>query len=220
MKERDELGELLALVVHDLRNPVATISANVSYVKEAAPPESRDLLEALDDVEIATADLTRGLEQLGWIARWMSQRAAVPGSPGDARAAVREGVARLGDEEVSTELPDIAVEVVVAGEPLARLVELLARNSRKHARTPVTVHLSESGVLEVRDGGTAVGEDLRPKLFTMGGQQEVKGRVDGRYARVVGLLAARAIADGMGVPLKVEGDDGAVAFRVDLTPRE
>src|SRR5690242_3411124 len=58
MPSRQALGDVFALVVHDLRNPTATISANLAFVREvlgSTPDEmsSVDVQEALDDAAIA-----------------------------------------------------------------------------------------------------------------------------------------------------------------------
>lgn len=216
MSEDKEIGDLLALVVHDLRNPVATISANVSFVREVGGMEDTDVSEALDDVEIALADLTRGLEQLGWVGRWISGKPAIEGSTGDARISVEQAVRKVGGD-VRVELPEVAVPVGGAGAPLARLVELLVRNAQQHARSAVVVRLTEDATIEVQDEGRAVGDDLREQVFTLAGQQEIKSRADGRYSRVVGLLAASAIAEGMGARLEADGEDGAAVFRIRLS---
>ncbi|MGE0789130.1 MAG: sensor histidine kinase [Sandaracinaceae bacterium] len=215
----DPLGEMIALVVHDLRNPVATISANLSFVRDVAGVEDPDALEALDDVEIALADLTRGLEQLSWVGRWMGGTPAADAAPGDVRQSVEQGVRRSGSD-VAIELPDAPIEMRCAGQALTRLVELLVRNATSHAKPDsVRVSVSAEGsgaTIEVRDGGSAVGHDLRPHIFTAEGQQLAKGRIDGRYSRVVGLLAARALADAIGAELAAGGEDGAAVFTVRL----
>ncbi len=220
MSERSELGDLLALVVHDLRNPVATISANLSFVREVSALGDTDVVEALDDVEIALADLTLGLEQLGWVGRWVSQKVALDGSPADARESVEAALRRIQNGDVTAELPDGPVPVALGGAPLTRLVELLVRNSLRHAKSPVVVRLTTDAVIEVQDQGRAIGEDLRAQVFTLTGQQEIKGRADGRYSRVVGLLAASVLAEGIGAQLEAGGADGAAVFRVRLSPGE
>jgi len=212
------IGDLVALIVHDLRNPVATISANVSFVREVAPDVHTDANEALDDVEIALGDLGRGLEQLGWVGRWLSGKSAADESPGDARGSIEEALRRVADDDVTASSPDEPVSVHGGGAPLARLIELLVRNSRQHAKGPIIVRLTPDAVIEIEDRGRSVGADLREKLFTLPGQLEIKTRVDGRYSRAVGLLAARALADAMSAELEVGGADGAAVFRVRLSP--
>jgi signal transduction histidine kinase len=213
------IGDVLALVVHDLRNPVAMLSANLSFVQEVLDVQDPDAAEALEDVEVAVGELTRGLEQLGWVGRWLGGGAALEGAPGDARAAVQAGIARVG-ARVPADLHDGPLSVAAAGGALERLVELLLRNALKHAPEPtVRVALKDAGEevhLEIRDGGPAIGRDLRERVFTLRGQRDLKGRADGRYSRVVGLLAARALADALGARLEADEADGEAVFRVRL----
>lgn len=220
----ESLGRLLALVVHDLRNPVATLSANVSFVREVGACTDPDVTEALDDVELALGELMRGLEQLAWVGRWIASQPAMEGGEGDLRPPVRSGVqkatAPLVDPLVEIVLPTEPLNVRIGGGPLSRLVELLVRNSLAHAKSAVVrVEAREEGdyaILEVMDDGVAVGVDLRAGAFTMEGQQALKGRADGRYSRAVGLLAGRALADAIGAEIEAGGTDGAAIFRVRL----
>lgn len=218
------MGRLLALVVHDLRNPVATLSANVSFVREVGTPADPDVVEALDDVELALAELMRGLDQLAWVGRWLASQPAMEGGEGDLRPPVRSGVQKATapstDPLVELVLPTEPLNVRIGGGPLSRLVELLVRNALAHAkRAKVRVEARDGGdhaIVEVIDDGVAVGLDLRDAAFTMEGQHVLKGRIDGRYSRAVGLLAGRALADALGAALEADGSDGAAVFRVRL----
>lgn len=211
-----QLSDLLALVVHDLRSPVASISANLSFVREVAGTANQEVGEALDDVDVAVTSLTRGLEHLGWVGRWLSREPAPAGAPGDARASIEEALRRVGGEGASAELPAAAVRVRAAGEPLTQLLEVLVGNSRQHAKGAVVVRLTPDAVIEVQDTGRAVSADLRAHAFTMAGQHRIKGRRDGRYGWMIGLLAARALADAIGAELEADGVDGAAVFRIRL----
>lgn len=218
-----DVGDLLSLVVHDLRNPVATISANVAYIRDVARMDDSSAYEALDDVEQALGDLARGLEQLSWIGRWMGGRASQRVPDEDVREAVRRGV-ELAGGAARVELPPSPVGLPAGGDALTKLVELLVRNARSHgapSSAEVELVTDREGVrLRVLDDGQAVAEELRERIFSPRGQQEAKGRSDGRYSRAVGLLAARAIADSLGATLTAEGVDGAAAFVVRFQPAD
>ncbi len=215
----EEIAELLALMIHDLRNPAATVSANLSFIRESVREADVDALEALEDVETAMGDLARGLEQLSWIGRWLGGERALEAGPGDARASVQAAVHRIG-RAVAVAVPDEPVEVAAGGNALSRLVELLVRNALAFAdaRT-VLVVLAKDGehvVVEVRDGGRAISDELSTQAFTLAGQSVIKGRADGRYSRAAGLLAARVLAEGLGAELDAGGADGAAFFRARL----
>ncbi len=222
MSERasdEAIAELLALVVHDLRNPVATLGANVSFARDAGPEDAQDVQEALEDVETAIGELARGLDQLAWIGRWLGGAAALDASAGDVRSGVRTAAHRTG-AQLRLSLPDEALEVRAAGNALTRLVELLARNALTFAdRASIEIAAwaeGDSVFVEVRDAGRAVAADLRAHVFTVPGQGAIKGRADGRYSKVAGLVAARSLADALGAELSAGGEDGAAFFRIRL----
>lgn len=214
------IGALLGLIVHDLRNPTSTIGANLAYLREVGPGEDRDAREALEDSEVAVADLMRGLEQLAWISHWFRGEQVTQVSDGDVASALRAAADKHNSMDVRVEAPEGLR--ARGGGTLARLLEVLLANSAQHARkTPVrlTAEQGERGVVvQLQDGGAAIHPDLRTKAFTLDGQQEIKGRVDGRYGRAGALFAAHVLAISMGAQLEAAGEDGAAIFRIVLPP--
>ncbi len=74
-----------------------------------------------------------------------------------------------------------------------------------------TVRVYQRGnrvVIEVHDAGEAIAPELRKGAFTLEGQQALKGRVDGRYSRFVGLFAAAVVLDGVGGTIEADGEKG------------
>lgn len=216
-----DFGHLLGLVVHDLRNPMSTIGANVAYLAEVGVAVSGDAEEALADTETAVGDLTRGLDQVAWIGRWLSGDPAVKSADADAVTAVRTAAEREKSLGIELDLPSEPLRVR-GGGALPKLVEVLLSNCAQHARrSPVHLSVRREGDavwVELRDGGAAIAPELRERAFTLAGQQDLKGRMDGRYGRVAGLFAARVLADAMGARLEADGVDGAAIFRIRLEP--
>lgn len=228
MPSRQALGDVFALVIHDLRNPTATISANIAFVREvlgSTPEEmsSVDVHEALDDAAIALRDLMRGLEQFSAIARWIAGEDVVAKTPGDAGAEVRGFVNRLVGASVTHEISDEPMPIVGAGGAVARILDMLVANSQQHAPSkPIKITAAPIGsnvVIEVHDGGAAIAGDLREAAFSFEGQSLLKGRSDGRYGRVVGLFAASAVAQAIGAKLEADGVTGAAVFRLVIPLR-
>ncbi len=221
--ERDprELGRLLGLVVHDLRNPASAIGANLAYLKEVGGGAG-DAGGALEDAESAVGDLMRGLEQVAWIARWLQDQPAAEPTDADAASALRAAASKHAGLDVRVEVRDEPLPVQ-GGGTLVRLLEVLLANSAQHApRGPVVMGARREGtdvIVEVRDSGAAVAPELRPVAFTLAGQQALKGRADGRYGRVGALFAARILADAMGARLEADGEDGAAILRIVLPLR-
>lgn len=223
-RESRGIGEVLSLIVHDLRNPVATISANVSFVRDVGVDEGdEDVREALVDVEAAVGDLMRGLEQLGWIGRWLAEEPALTGPVAEVAASVKGTLTRLG-VEVPIETPDAPVRAEGAGTPLSRMLEILIGNAQGRSGAELSsVRIREDGrwvVVETIDRGRAVAPELRERAFTLEGQLEIKGRSDGRYIRSAGLIALKALAEAIGASVEADGEDGAAIFRLRLRRAE
>lgn len=215
----DEIGNALGLLVHDLRNPAATISANVDFLQEVGP-EDTDSIEALQDVRLAVGELRRGLDLLAWISRWFTGHIPLDGTNGDAGVFIR----RL--EREDTPVP-VTIDIDDSGQLYSQgahvavdVVDLLLHNTRANA-PDATARIrvfeeSNKVVIEVEDSGEAMAPELRAKAFTLEGQKDLKGRLDGRYARFVGLFAAAVVLDGVGGTIEADGEKGAAIFRIRL----
>jgi K+-sensing histidine kinase KdpD len=214
-----QMGDVLGLLVHDFRNPAATITANADFLQEVGLVDT-DSVEALQDVKLAVGELRRGLDMLAWISHWFTGRVPLEAANGDA------GVFLERLERADTPVP-VTVEIAEGDQLYAQgaqvaveVVELLLHNTRAHVADPhATVRLyQQSGrvVIEVQDAGEAIAPELRQLAFTLEGQNALKGRVDGRYSRFAGLFAAAVVLDGVGGTIEADGERGAAVFRVFL----
>ncbi len=215
----DEMGTVLGLLVHDLRNPAATITANADFLQEVGLVDN-DSIEALQDVKLAVGELRRGLDMLAWISRWFTGDVPLEAANGDA------GVFLERLERADTPVP-VTVNMAEGDQLYAQgaqvaveVVELLLHNTLANVADPrATVRLYQQGghvVIEVEDAGEAIAPELREMAFTLEGQQALKGRLDGRYSRFVGLFAAAVVLDGVGGTIEADGERGAAIFRVFL----
>ncbi|HEX6241370.1 MAG TPA: hypothetical protein VFZ61_10770, partial [Polyangiales bacterium] len=170
------LESLFGLIVHDLRNPAATLGANIGFVREvmddpSVPPQ--ELNEALSDAQQALTDLMRGLDQLAWIGRWANDRVAASPAVLDLRAVFESARRRLKYGSVEFTPPDGELKVR-GGESLERLIELLVVNGFQHApqKTVRVRALREgSGVcVEIEDEGRPIGVEVRNVAFSLEGQ--------------------------------------------------
>lgn len=219
----DDWQEVLLLMVHDLRNPVASIGANVSFLRELGSElsgEDQDVHDAIRDMDAGVAGLRQGFDHLAWVARWLRGHPATSVSDGDAAIVVQRVAERAGQFVRA----DVGSEPLRAkgGGTLPRALGILLANSREHARGgEVVLHAfrdDEGVVVEVRDEGPAVAPELREVAFTVRGQPALKARPDGRYGHAAGLLAARALAEAMGGTIEAGGRDGQAWFRLRLQP--
>ena len=215
----DDMGQALGLLVHDLRNPTATISANVDFLQEVGLADD-DSVEALQDVKLAVGELRRGLDMLAWISRWMMGQIPLEAANGDA------GVFLERLERADTPVP-LTVKITKGDQLYARgaqvaveVVDLLLHNTRANVADPeATIRIYQDGdrvAIEVEDAGEALAPELRANAFTMAGQRALKGRLDGRYSRFIGLFAAAVVLDGVGGTIEADGENGAAVFRILL----
>jgi signal transduction histidine kinase len=217
-----QLEWLFGLIVHDLRNPTATLAANLGFVRDGLGdptlPQS-ELQEAIADSEQALGDLMRGLDQLAWMGRWFNERETHPTGPQDLQQLFERTRARIKHGAVEFRIPEREI-VVIGGEALERLLELLICNGHQHAPgKTVQVCLAPDAdrvVIEVSDEGKPLSPDFGPKAFTLEGQLQIKGRADGRYGRVLGLFAAGILANTLGAELSTQERRGRNVFRLAL----
>lgn len=216
------LESLFGLIVHDLRNPAATLGANLSFVREVADDPSvppTEVAEALSDAQQALGDLMRGLDQLSWIGRWANETQPAPAGVHDVRVALEGAKRRIKYGAVEFTLPSEELRAR-AGESLERLVELLVVNGHQHAPGKlVRVSAGREGgqvYVDVEDEGRILGADFRETAFTLDGQFALKGRAEGRYGRVAGLFAAAVLAQGMEARIEPMERNGRNVFRIVL----
>ena len=215
----DEMGSVLGLLVHDLRNPAATLTANVDFLQEVGLVDT-DSDEALQDLKLAVGELRRGLDMLAWISRWFTGDVPLEAANGDAGVFLE----RLEREDtpvpVSIEIADGDQLYAQGAQVAVEVVEILLHNTLANVPDPrATVRVYQQAgrvVIEVQDAGEAMAPELRPKAFTLEGQNALKGRLDGRYGRFAGLFAAAVVLDGVGGTIEADGERGAAIFRIFL----
>jgi len=215
----DELAALVKLVVHDLRNPAATVAANVAYMKDVGPGGADDVDEALEDVEAALGQLMVGLEQLAWMGQWLGGQPPLEPGEGDVALALEGFRGSRGAFHIEV---DVAERPLPArgGNVLPKILEVLFLNASQHARRG-TIHvgarrLGGEVLVEVRDEGPAIDPEDRAQAFTLAGQQVLKTKANGRYGRVAALFALRVAIEGLGGRIEADGDDGHALFRIAL----
>lgn len=218
------LESLFGLIVHDLRNPAATLGANIGFVREVMDDPSvspHEVNEALSDAQQALTDLMRGLDQIAWIGRWANDKVAASPVALNLRAVFESTRRRIKYGSVELSMPDESIRVR-GGEAIERLIDLLVANSHQHAPQKVVkvraLREPEYVVVEIEDEGRPIGPDVRTQAFTLEGQIGLKGRAEARYGRVAGLFVASILAQSAGARLESVERQGKNVFRVLLTP--
>ena len=180
----DEMGHVLALFVHDLRNPAATITANADFLQEVGVADT-DSVEALQDGEARCGRTApRGLDILAWISRWLTGEVPLEAANGDCRRVLGAARARRTRRvPVTVEITDGDQLYAHGAQVAVEVVGLLLHNTRAYVPDPrATVRVYQQRghlVIEVEDAGEAIAPELRQTAFTLEGQKALKGRLDG-----------------------------------------
>ena len=203
MTKPNAIGEMLALLVHDLRNPAATLTANVDYLTEVVVAD-QDAREAIDDLRTALRDLRDGLTRVSWIADGMLDRRDSQMRDGDVAGAIQHRF-----PHATTEGENFSAR---GGATIDDVVAIFVENGLRHDRNGepdiVVIDEGETVLIRIDAKGAPIDEALREEAFTIEGQNSIKGRAGGRYARFCGLAAASAFVTGLGGTLTAGEHEG------------
>jgi signal transduction histidine kinase len=223
------LAQLLALLAHDLRNPLSALHSNAGYLQSAIGTQSDDLHEALDDVVSSCSSLGTIIDNLELLGVALEDAPSPEPSPLSltdvALEAMQQCQALAGSYRVELVLdkqPNADAGFALANrDMLRRALGNLIRNAIQHGTrdTPVRI-VVERGAMRVEDGGPALAPELVTSAFTAPGQLECKSHPAGRYSRGLGLFAASIAARAAGAELTVvapsRGVGNAFELRVPL----
>lgn len=211
----EKLGQLLRLVAHDLRNPLAVILSNLGYLNGSLAATPGDVKETLTDTLTSCGDLEHiieNLDLLGW--RLQGERVALTTVDlVGVLAQVTRAAEPLAQSHEVTLVTDAstATQILVMGERnlLLRCLSNLLRNSIQHSPAGSEVHVrleSASDCCRVRvlDSGALLPAGWRTATFTVDGQIASKGSGEGRYGRGLGSFAAHCAAEALGAELSIE----------------
>jgi signal transduction histidine kinase/PAS domain-containing protein len=217
--------EVVGIVSHDLRNPLAAISMTTTVLlkREELSPAVAKGLSRIYAASDRAARLTNDLLDF--------TQARVGALPLHPRAANFLELARQVVEEVQLAHPERELRMVTAGEGhgawdvdrLAQVITNLVGNAVQHSPQDTPVHISARGedstvVLEVRNQGNPIPPELLPRLF------EPFRRGDsaepGRGSVGLGLYISQQVVLGHGGRIDVRSSrEGGTTFTVWL-PRQ
>lgn len=214
------LGQMLALLAHDLRNPLSALHSNLGYLQTVTSRKANadpDVAEAIGDGLISCEGLSHIIDNVNLFAQLLRGSAQAAPVPSGFSALVSEalqhgaGLARAHGVSVDLEVSSDAsrARVNLSRDLLTRALSNLVRNCVQHSptRSRVEVRLSadEARVfVRFSDNGPSlpVGEDKR--TFGVVFQLAQKTGTEGRYNRWIGLYVTDIAADALGGRLSVE----------------
>jgi PAS domain S-box-containing protein len=219
--------EFLAVLSHELRNPLAPIRMAVGLLHRHEPRSSDE--QALRDViERQTAHLARLLEDLLDVNRIRSGKIVLRREQLDLRDAVARAVESVEPlfankhQDLSVDVPDDAVWVNADATRMIQVITNLLSNASKYtgAGGHITVSVAQAGdqsVLRVRDSGIGIRPDQVSHIFDMFAQGPSSlDRSEGGLG--VGLAIARMLVElhGGSIDVHSEGPGRGSEFVVGI----
>ncbi|MES2886545.1 MAG: response regulator [Pseudomonadota bacterium] len=169
--------EFLAMLSHELRNPLAPIRNAVQVVRLVAPPHPK-LLWATEVMERQVNHLTRLVEELLDVSRISQGKIVLKVEPMDLAAAIAHGVetVRLFIDArhitLTQHLPAHPVWLHGDAARLSQVVANLLNNAAKYTQEGGAIHLALSvedgrAVVCVKDNGMGIDAELLPNVFEL-----------------------------------------------------
>lgn len=229
----ETVGQLLALIAHDLRNPLSALHSNIGFLASVLQSQDEDVADALSDGMVSCDGLSHIIDNIDLFGQALRHAQSPARTAVDALGLLREVVERCEPVAVShgihiaAELPPGAegLEVLGARELLAKSLSNLIRNCIQHAPPQSQVSVKTRIVEErlevlVLDCGVPLDDELWGCVFTAEGQVAAKASSMGRYSRGMGLFAARLAANagggGVGVVPAPEGFNNALKLSLEI----
>ncbi|MEO8312128.1 MAG: response regulator [Caldimonas sp.] len=169
--------EFLAMLSHELRNPLAPIRTALEVIRRLAPAEPK-LTWATDVTGRQVAHLTRLVEDLLDVARINQGKIALQSEKLDLRAVIAHAVETAkpfldsGRHHLRTSIPE--TPVVLRGDfaRLSQVVANLLNNAAKYTDEGGSIELELSlrqgqAVVSVRDNGVGIDAELLPNIFEL-----------------------------------------------------
>jgi K+-sensing histidine kinase KdpD len=200
---------LFSSVTHDLRTPLASITASVtSLLGSRGDFTADDRRELLETIHHEADRLNRVVGNLLDLSR-MRAGALVPAKSPAALDELIEGVVArleplLRDHDVRVsipdDMPDVPMDVLQIDQVVTNLLENAARFTPPGKRIEVAVeHTGDAVRVRVADDGCGIPADKRVQVF------EPFWRGEGSTGTGLGLSIARAIVDAHGGRVRIEG---------------
>jgi signal transduction histidine kinase len=213
--------EFLAMLSHELRNPLAAIS-NVAHVMKASPTVDPQLRWAREVLGRQTGHLTRLIDDLLDVSRITRGKVTLRREPLDLKSVVAGAIETTRTlvqgrrHSLQVQLPDEPVPVIGDRVRLTQVVDNILTNAAKYTKEDGSITISlvseESApgtpgeaVIRVRDSGVGIPPELLPTVFDLFRRaDESLGRAEGGLG--IGLALARGLVEMHGGRIEAASD--------------
>jgi signal transduction histidine kinase len=208
--------EVLAIVSHDLRNPLSVIDMCASSLEERLSQADETARELVSTIASSTAWMNRLIEDLLDVARMEAGRLTLERQPQDLVRVISEATMMLepliAEKSLTLEeaLPEYLPLASIDARRIVQVLENLLANAVKHTARGGTVCVaaeSRDGQVQitVRDTGAGIPAENLPHLFDRFWQ----ARGARRGGAGLGLAIAKGIVEAHGGRIWVESEVGA-----------
>jgi signal transduction histidine kinase len=214
--------KLNKLFVHDLKNPISALSANLSFLETALARESEEVRGAVSDSILAADMLLRFAENLNTVAMLesaeecnqsdMSLKTFVLVTVNRNKKFAESAGVRLELEEPLTDAP-LSCQFRYAELALENLILSAIRHSPQGGEVAVSSLVTgDEAIISICDHGRPIPEENAEKLFTREAQCEAKKHPESRYGRGIGLYAADLAAKALQGRITIGTRDSMTEF--------
>ena len=214
----EHLPELMAILAHDLRNPLSALLTNVHFVQSVVKGSGLDIDEALSDSALSCMILGQVIGNLEVLGHAFGSPSPPP-TPVGTREAAGQAVARTAQlamlAGIETAMVRDSPGATVLVEPMffGRALDNMLANALQYspAKGKITIELITKGKragVRLIDSGPVVPPEYRELVLTEEGQAVAKKRYEARYGRGLGLYCAAQAARIAGAELAMGERDG------------
>ena len=205
---------LSKLYVHDLKNPVSAISANLSYLEAVLDDVDEDVICAVQDSSIALKMLLHMLDNYLNISR-LEAHERIESVPVPLERFVSDALIKIRRMFTSPEpmlvlggdMPSDTCNWPVAYARLAveNLILQALHNTPASGKVVLTIRIVDEMVeFMVSDTGVQIAPEFYDKAFLRDFQAEAKSHEHARYGRALAMYAVGLSARGLGGDVRVE----------------
>jgi signal transduction histidine kinase len=219
-----DLAEMLALMAHDLRNPLSALFTNINFLRATLQGSPAEVQEAVSDSMLCCSMLQQFIANLDVLGR------SIVDSPPVASAVMLQKAADEASARFSSQARALGVELSMAGDSpapgvladprwLGRTLDNVLANSLQYAPSKSTVNVAlevraDRGFIVVVDDGPVIPPDLRGWALSLSAQAHAKKRFEARYGRGLGLYCAAESARLAGAEVALGERQGRASFEV------